>query len=294
MGYLEFLVQTPWFWVTAAALSFAAALRCFLVSLLPRRRHGERTSTAAGLFLLSIALVLLTLGIFVPGPQRILDPRLLLLAAIVVAVGVGAFLFPLLAGLPLVLLLTLSLVLFSGYLQSWNPIHVPGDLAHFRVVSARDGRMVVEVIRRDELQWDEPLGRTVELQGAALGASVELLELHPAYFLLGRRYSFRLHSLRGYTFDHSQGAFVETDVRELLHGSGFQQGASTTPDTRGTADSADGARALVGRLDAALREGQLPGMRATLGQARPRRVGVLTAYALHLTPPDRLAIEPRN
>lgn len=295
MGYVEFLVQTPWFWVSAAALSFAAAVRCFLVALLPRRRsrNGGQASSAAGLFLLSIALVLLTLGVFVPGPQRILDPTLLLFAALVVAVGVAAFLFPLLAGLPLILLLTLLLVLLSGYLQSWSPVHEPGDLAHFRLLSAREGRMVVEIIGRDELQWDEPLGRTVEMQGTALGASVDLLELHPAYFLLGRRYSFRLHSLRGYTFDHSQGTFVEADARDLGSGAGSEEPA-VKPQSSAATSAPNAASSLGSRLEFLIRQGFLPGMRAVLGHAPPRRVGVLTTYALHLTPPDRLTIESRN
>lgn len=278
MGYVEFLVQTPWFWVFAAALSLAAALRCFLVALIPRHRtrRGGRTSSAAGLFLLSIALVLLTLAVFVPGPHRILEPALAVFAAGVMVVGLVVFLFPLLVGLPMFLLLTLSLVLFSGYLQNWNPIHRASDVAQLRVISAREGRLVVEVIKRDQLQWEEPLGRTVELQGAALGATVELLELHPAYFLLGRQYSFRFQSLRGYDFDHAQADFIEVETLDLQT---VIAGRTLSPGSR---------------FETVIRQGRVPGTRTAVIEARPRRIGVLTAYALYLAPPDHLVIEARN
>ena len=274
MGYTEFLVHSPWFWTALAALSLGAAGRCLLAALLPRARSRRRRErlVAAALLLLSVALVLLTLAVFIPGPTRILDAALWLFALVTAIVSLIALTFPLLLGVPLVLLLSASMVLFSGYLQSWTVVHPPADLAELRVVAAHGGALHIELLGSHPRDRDQLLAGPFEIEGAALSIEAELLELHRALFLLGQRYAIRLRAVHGYRFDAEQPAFTLLATHELT---------SVSDDPSSWSESL-------------LYEGRIPGVTVTTLATDARRVGVLSPLVLHMPDGERLALETRN
>ncbi len=274
MGYAEFLVHSPWFWTALAALSLAAAGRCLLAALLPRARSRRRRGrlVAAALVLLSAALVLLTLAIFVPGPTEVLDPALWLFALLTAVVSLVALMFPLLLGVPLVLLLSAFMVLFSGYLQTWTAVHPPADLAALRVVAAHDGTLHVELLGSYPRDRDQLLAGPFEIEGAALSIEVELLELHRALFLLGQRYAIRLRAVHGYRFDAEQTDFTLLATHDLSRTS--DDGASWS--------------------DSLLYAGRIPGVTVATLSTDARRVAVLSRHVVHMPEGDRLVLDARR
>lgn len=274
MGYAEFLVRTPWSWVALAALTLAAAVRnlftaCLLRGRLRRRRERDM---ATALFLISTTLVLLTLAVFIPGPSRFLDPALWLFGAGVLAVALAAVSLPLLFGVPLALLLSVVLVLFSGYLQTWTPAYPPDDIAGLRVLSAHQERLTIELMDAGRGDWHEVLIGPMEVRGGAVAIEIELIKLHHAYFLLGCRYAVRLHAVHGYRYDPTGGTFTRLATGPI----------STLPSETAL------------RVESLVRAGRVPGVRIDTRLTEPRRVSASSEYTLRIPAAERLILDTRH
>ena len=269
MGWVEPFLRSPYPFVGLAAVCLGAAIRYFLP--LPRRRQStlrsRRRAVAAGLFLLSFFLVFLTLALLVPGPERFFDLALVWFAAALVAITMVGLLFPVLVGLPLLLLYSVVLVVIAGYMHSWTAASAPVDVARFSVVAADAGTLAVEVSGVDTGQW-EPLFMVFDLPGDALGAEVEVLDAHDAWILLGVSRSLRLTGIRGYRYSTEDGAFIPTDSRAV--------GVSLEP--------------VDARVESFLRDVRLPGAQIHTLTGTPRRVGLLTRYTARYSPPGELVL----
>ena len=135
------LLQSPLPWVIAAGLCVGAAL-----SRATRRTRNapdpERAGTRKWILacvLFSAAVIFGLLAVFVPGPGRILDPRLLWVGGIAAAAAFFVLRFRRAIGIPVVVLAIALVVAFGLFLQSIHAFTGETEIASVRAISVDSG-----------------------------------------------------------------------------------------------------------------------------------------------------------
>ncbi|HEY9592858.1 MAG TPA: hypothetical protein VHE79_00175 [Spirochaetia bacterium] len=143
-------LASPVIWVALTGVFLGAALSRATTRTRNRRRP-ERARTVKWVLVcawLSIAIVLGMLAIFVPGPERILNPRLAWVLGIATVVSFGAARFKRSLGIPVVVLLVAVVVIGGAFLQSIHAFTGETEIARVRVIDANPSEMRLEVVPR--------------------------------------------------------------------------------------------------------------------------------------------------
>src|SRR5271166_4113346 len=144
------LLQSPLPWVIAGGLFAGAALS----QATQRTRHKadpERAATRKWILacvLLAAAVIFWLLAVFVPGPARILDPKLAWVGGIATGVAFFALRFRRALGIPIVVLAIAFVATFGLFLQSIHAFTGETEIASVRAISASSDSMRLEIISR--------------------------------------------------------------------------------------------------------------------------------------------------
>lgn len=174
---------TPFFWVVAAAVFAGIGTG---TALLPVRSAADRNRSAAAKWVgfslfWTTAVALLVAAVFVPGPAKIVDVRLLYAGLPVWAACAVGVRFKRAAGIPL---LSAAAVVSVVVAVGISPYHcVPPEkaaIARFRLLSDDDdGLQLIEIL-------DGPgAGELFELSGRGIRIAADLLHTADYYFFGG-------------------------------------------------------------------------------------------------------------
>ncbi len=105
----------------------------------PERARARKWVSACALF--SIAIVMALLGVFIPGPSKVVDIRLAWAAGIAAVVGFGALRFRKAVGIPVLVLLAALVVSLGLFFQSIRAFTGETEIASVRVISVAASSM---------------------------------------------------------------------------------------------------------------------------------------------------------
>lgn len=197
MTYVDRVLASPYAWILAVAVMLALVLRN-LILLLLRRDAPQRTRDRRLTLLFvsaAVALALATTSLIVHTHEVLLSAEALVFLGVATGLLLLAAVFLRAVGIPLLFLLSACGV-FAIYLaQPWQPVVGRAEVADITVLSASGNAMSLEV----GTTHGDPTGETmIRLPGEALGVTVELVDYHPYWFLLGRELGARAVTLTGY------------------------------------------------------------------------------------------------
>ncbi len=188
------VLQTPLPWVIAGGLCAGAAL-----SQATRRTRNkanpERAATRKWILacvLLSAAVIFGLLAVFVPGPSRILDPRLAWAGGIAATVAFFALRFRKALGIPIVVLVIALVVAFGLFLQSIHAFTGETEIASVRAISTDSDSMRLEIIPRGS----EPVLLT--LQGTQFSPVVKVVIFSDLLVFLGAHTWYRFEGMTAF------------------------------------------------------------------------------------------------
>ncbi len=197
MNYVDRVLASPYAWILAVAVMLALVLRNLILLLLRRdapQRTRDRRLTLLFVFA-AVALALVTTTLIVHTHRVLLSAEALVFFGVATGLLLLAVVFLRAVGIPLLFLLSACGV-FAIYLaEPWQPVVGRAELADITVLSASGGTMSLEMGTHDADRTDEPI---IRLPGEALGVTVELVDYHPYWFLLGRELGARAVTLTGY------------------------------------------------------------------------------------------------
>ncbi|MFW5718401.1 MAG: hypothetical protein ACOCW3_05775 [Spirochaetota bacterium] len=195
MTYGGYLLRDPFFWAllagTFAGLALAAATsvgsRRVRAARDPRRRASRRW--AYTWLALAGAVAAATLGILVAGGPGVPPGEVFLridslypAAAGITIAGIGTR-FPRTGGVSVLLVVGAIAVLAAWSVRGFLPVRGERELGTITVLSMRDEAMTLEV------QLDTPdamaVPEVVAVEGRELRVVIDVLDVHPAFFLLG-------------------------------------------------------------------------------------------------------------
>lgn len=195
MTYGGYLLGHPFFWAFVAGL-FAGLALAAATSVRSRRARAARDPRrvasrrwAYTWLALAGAVASVTLGVLVPGVTGTPPGGAFLTVDSLYVAGVGLVLagvglrFPRAGGVPVLLVVGAVAVLAAWSVRGFLPVRDERTLATITVLAVRDEQMTLEVL----LDTPEAAGvpEVIVVEGPDLRATVELLDLHPGFFLLG-------------------------------------------------------------------------------------------------------------
>ncbi|MGD0727322.1 MAG: hypothetical protein ABSB63_17350 [Spirochaetia bacterium] len=206
LSILRTVASSPLPWVILAGLFVgAAAARASMPTR--RRKDPDRARTrkwVVACVLFSIAIVVALLGVFIPGPSKIVDIRLAWAAGIAAVVTFGALRFRKALGIPVLVLLVASAVLLGLFFQSIRAFTGETEIASVRVISVASSSMRLEVSPRT----GEPALLTMD--GAYFAPIVKVVIFDDLLVFLGARTWYRFEGMTSFDMNLRQG---NTDFR---------------------------------------------------------------------------------
>ena len=195
MTYGGYLLRHPLFWGLVAGL-FAGVALAAATSVRSRRVRASRDPGRVASRRWSITWLALagavastTLGILIPveagtptGTAFLRVDSLYAAAAGILIAGVGLR-FPRAGGVPVLLVVGALVVLAAWSVRGFLPVRGERELGTMTVLAVRDEGMTVEV--QLDVPGSDGVPVVVAVEGRELVVDVELLDLHPAFFLLG-------------------------------------------------------------------------------------------------------------
>jgi len=194
LSILRNVASSPLPWAILSGLFVGAAA----ARLAMRTRHRKDPDRArarkwvVACVLFSIAIVLALLGVFIPGPSKIVDIRLAWAAGIAAVVAFGALRFRKALGIPILVLVLVSIVLFSLFFQSVRAFTGETEIASVRVISVSSSSMRLEIAPRGE----EPVLLTME--GAYFAPLVKVVIFDDLLVFLGARTWYRFEGMNSF------------------------------------------------------------------------------------------------
>jgi len=143
-------LSSPVIWVALAGIFLGAAISRATTRTRNRKRPERAHTVKWVLFCLwlSVAVVLGLLAVFVPGSERILDPRLAWVAGVAMVVSFGVLRFKKALGIAVVVLLVAVGVVGWAFLQSIHAFTGETEIASVRVIDVGSSDMRLEVVPR--------------------------------------------------------------------------------------------------------------------------------------------------
>jgi hypothetical protein len=164
----------------------------------PDRARARKWVVACVLF--SIAIILALLGVFIPGPSKVVDIRLAWAAGIAAVVGFGALRFRKALGIPVLVLLIASAVLFGLFFQSIRAFTGETEIATVRVISVASSSMRLELSPRG----GEPVLLTMD--GVYFAPVVKIVIFDDLLVFLGARTWYRFEGMTSFDMNLRQGS----------------------------------------------------------------------------------------
>jgi len=201
------LIHSTFTWCVLSAAFFGAAASRATRRSGGRNEERERHERAVSLkwtwvsLLLSISVLLALTGVFVPGPEKVRDIRLLYVFLAASALFFLAFRFKRAAGLPVLVLGATSAVLLLLLLRSLVAFTGETEIARIRVLATSQQRMTLEVVPRDE----EPV--IAELDGEYFAPIVKVIIFDDAYVFLGSKTWYRFVGVTSFRVERTDDGF---------------------------------------------------------------------------------------
>lgn len=194
LASLAFLLQSPLPWVIVGGL-FAGAALSQATRRTRNRANPERAATRKWILAcgyLSVAVIIGLLAVFVPGPNRILDPRLAWAAGIAAAVAFVALRFKKAMGIPAVILAIALVAVFALFLQSIHAFTGETEIASLRAISVDPASMRLELVPRAS----EPVLLT--MKGNYFSPIVKVVIFSDLLVFLGARTWYRFEGMTSF------------------------------------------------------------------------------------------------
>lgn len=163
----------------------------------PDRARARKWVVACVLFSIAIAAALL--GVFIPGPTKVVDLRLAWAAGIAAVVAFGALRFRRALGIPVLVLIVVSAVLLGLFLQSIRAFTGETEIASVRVISVPSSSMRLEISPRGT----EPVLLT--LDGVYFAPIVKVVIFDDLLVFLGARTWYRFEGMTSFDVNLRQG-----------------------------------------------------------------------------------------
>ena len=206
LSILRTVASSPLPWAILAGLLVGAAVARASTRTRhrkdPDRAHTRKWVAACVLF--SIAVVAALLGVFIPGPSKVVDIRLAWAAGIAAAVGFCALRFRKALGIPVLVLLVASAVLFGLFFQSIRAFTGETEIASVRVISVASSSMRLQLSPRGS----EPVLLTMD--GVYFAPIVKIVIFDDLLVFLGARSWYRFEGMTSFDVTLRQG---NTDFR---------------------------------------------------------------------------------
>ena len=198
MSYSAAVIASPYSWLFVSALFLGAALQRATRRARPRflGDDPERARTAKWLFFsffLSLAIVLALGAVFVPGPQKFKEVRLVYFYLASTALFFLAFRFRKSAGLTVVLLGVALAFVLAMFLRSLAAFTGETEIGRVRVLSARDDRMKLEIMATH----GSPV--ILPMDGTYFAPVVKVVIFDDLWVFLGARTWYRFEGFSSYS-----------------------------------------------------------------------------------------------
>ena len=221
MPFSQSLLFTPFFWFFFSAVATGAALsRATRRTKLHSDQATTRKWTLVSIYL-SIAVVLATCGVFVPGAEKVKDVAVLHLFGVTFAASFLALRFKRAIGLPITLILLFALILGLLFFQSVRAFTGETEIARIRVLSSTGDNMKLEVLPVvEQRRAPEPIGLKssdeassgqwpviVSLEGQYFAPIVKVIIFDDLYVFLGSKTWYRFEGLTSFRMEKTEDGF---------------------------------------------------------------------------------------
>jgi hypothetical protein len=203
MSYSATLLASPYTWLAASGLFLGAALQRATRLARPRYLGDDPRKARASKWLifslfLCLAVVAALGAVFVPGPFKFARPRFLYFYTACTALSFMALRFRKSVG-ALTLLLLLALAFTTAlFLRSLNGFTGETEIGRVRVLSARDGRMELEIVAAR----GEPVIRP--MTGSYFAPVVKVVIFDDLFVFLGAKSWYRFEGLTSFALQKTE------------------------------------------------------------------------------------------
>jgi hypothetical protein len=188
------VASSPLPWAVLAGL-FVGAAATRVARSTRHRKDPDRARVqkwVAACVLFSIAVALALLGVFIPGPSKIVDTRLAWATGIAAVVAFGALRFKKALGIPVLVLIIASFVLFGLFFQSIRAFTGETEIALVRVISVAGSTMRLEIAPGT----GEPI--LVTMDGAYFAPIVKVVIFDDLLVFIGARTWYRFEGVTSF------------------------------------------------------------------------------------------------
>ena len=213
MSYVNYLISTPYFWISLSGFFLGASLSRVSrsVASIERRRAVSPRRLQWGavipeqvrsrmwtLFYLGLSATLLCglAAVFVPGPGKIVDANLLWVAAVSTVVFFLMLRFKRSFGIPLLVLMSAGTLLSAMALSRWTVEQRPGLVLQFRALDISASSIDLEITVPRDLANQNAF---VRVDSQTVQPRMEVLTLSDYYFLFGGSVAYRNIDINGRT-----------------------------------------------------------------------------------------------
>lgn len=201
LSILRTAASSPLPWAILAGL-FVGAAAARATARTKHRKDPDRARTrkwVVACVLFSIAIMAALLGVFIPGPTKVVDIRLAWAAGISAVVAFGALRFRKALGIPVLVLLAASAVLLGLFFQSVRAFTGETEIASVRVISVPSSSMRLEISPRG----GEPVLLTMD--GVYFAPIVKVVIFDDLLVFLGARTWYRFEGMTSFDANLRQG-----------------------------------------------------------------------------------------
>ncbi len=204
MDYKRYLITNPFFWIFLAGLFFGAALKS--ATIIPSRKSNPEKARRNKWFFFciyaSLAVAAALGGIFIPGPDRILDLRLAFVFAAVSTMAAAGLRFKRACGIPLLCVGLLCSFAVLLYMRNWIAVTEGEIIARVRILSSVPAETKIEVFSSDgiPIAKDKPKETSwfLSLKGESFAPIIDILRVPDLLFFFGGTDFFRLSGFESY------------------------------------------------------------------------------------------------
>lgn len=166
----------------------------------------------------SASIVFSVCAVFIPGPRKILDIRLLYFFLCASFVFFIAFRFKKAFGLPFMFLFLLSVFSVLLFLKAVTAFTGETEIARVNVLSLNDGRMKLEMVLPDEQT------RLLDMEGEYFAPVVKVIIFDDLLVFLGSKTWYRFVGMSSYKKEKGNEILIQADRVQLIEKTGISEG----------------------------------------------------------------------
>ncbi len=185
-------LHSPYFWTLFASGFLGASLSRMTMptrdSINPARARGVKWALVC--VYLSVMVSFGMVAVFIPGPHKILDIRLLFYFLAAACIFFLAFRFKRFVGIPVALVLLVAFFLFYTFLHYWNCPSEDGIIGEFRPIRKEPSELELVV-------YYEGVPSFLTVSGASVKAAIISLSIADYYLLGAEEQLYRFYGFLG-------------------------------------------------------------------------------------------------